>query len=241
MPAARRPCSASGLRRRLLPAPRRAETHLLLQGSNLCVLPRLCVCWTRCTSDACPVFVQITFKRLGFCRRAGHTAVVSAPSVWPWSAAPLLDWPRLLCQHACAFAIREASQLLTVNLRAISCEAGHRCAVIHSVSIKSTRNLPFCYLGIASGCHVDNIEIHRFIKNTFVTKVLRVLSDLREMVTVMLIVLGVRGFSNSTRPSPLQRRRDVPSPLPHECISLVVTRASFHRCSSGAQVHGPTP
>lgn len=77
-----------------------------------------------------------------------------------------------------------------MNLEMISCEVECNCTVIHSVYIKNTRNLHFCYLGIALGYHVINIEIHRFIKNYFYKKYFLVLSHLQEMTTVTFLCRG---------------------------------------------------
>lgn len=59
-----------------------------------------------------------------------------------------------------------------MNLKIISCEVECKCTVIHSVYIKNKyQEFHFCYLDIALGYHVNNIEIHQFIKkNTFIGK-----------------------------------------------------------------------
>lgn len=107
-----------------------------------------------------------------------------------------------------------------MNLEIISCEVECNCTVIHSVYMKNTRNLHFCYLGIALGYHVINIEIHRFIKNYFYKKYFLVLSDLQEMTTVTYLCRGWE-VTVKTRDSHLLCR-DMASPAPswiHLCVS----------------------
>lgn len=90
-------------------------------------------------------FRQLSLEDLGFVQQAGHAALVPLPRP-AFSAAPLLDLQR---GSVHIFTVWEAFQLLIfMNLKIISCGVECKCTVIHSVYIKNTRKLHFCYLDI---------------------------------------------------------------------------------------------
>lgn len=86
-----------------------------------------------------------------------------------------------------------------MTLKVVSCDVECKCTVLHSVYIQNARNLHFCYLDMALGYHVNNIEIHPFIKKYFYKKCFSVLPGLQAKAAVSYWVGGGRLFFKPRR------------------------------------------